>query len=406
MGRLQTLETKQADKPRWPTVNDLELAEEPYYVLLSRVLRGLHHLPNLQEQPTMSTASNTHALVAALADISPNIAAVSAQLRDGTAPAESSRALAQAMTDLADWLASHADDVSAGIVADQPLPHNAPYEEETMEQPIRRPAAVAVSASLRDLREQRNVGVRAFARQIGVHAGQLSGWERGNSVPAATTVARILGFHRVSAAESEQILKLVDLAADANIVDKSDSRIVNLMWAYEEQSSCVVEWAPTYIPELLRTADSAAQMCENSLATPEHRDLATFHHNVRQQALKEGARRHVFLIGDQVLHQLRGEEHEHQVQHLQAMAQLPFVTIQFVSSPVSFQPPAPGFTVFEDLSKPIAVALKHIHCTSYLTEEKLRKEYHATARSLQRRAFSASETSDMLNALSQVWARS
>ncbi|WP_410644353.1 Scr1 family TA system antitoxin-like transcriptional regulator [Amycolatopsis sp. lyj-346] len=355
----------------------------------------------------MSTASNTHALVAALADISPNIAAVSAQLRDGTAPAEASRALAQTMTDLANWLASHADDVSAGIVADQPLPHNALFEDEIMAQPpIRRPAAVAVSASLRDLREQRNIGVRAFARQIGVHPGQLSGWELGNNVPPATTVARILGFHRIAAAESERILKLVDLAANANIVDKSDSRIVNLMWAYEEQSSQVVEWAPTYIPELLRTADSAARMCENSLATLEHRDLATFHHNVRQQALKEGARRYVFLIGDQVLDPLRGGEHEQQVQHLRAMAQLPFVTIQFVPSPISSQLPAPGFTVFEDLSKPIAVALKHIHCASYLTEEKLRKEYHATARTLQRRAFSASETCDMLNKLPQVWARS
>ena len=29
----------------WPTEDDLHLAEDPYYVLLSRVLHGLRHLP-------------------------------------------------------------------------------------------------------------------------------------------------------------------------------------------------------------------------------------------------------------------------------------------------------------------------------------------------------------------------
>lgn len=36
--------------PRWPTTDDLAMAEEPYYVLLSRVLHGLRHLPRTRER--------------------------------------------------------------------------------------------------------------------------------------------------------------------------------------------------------------------------------------------------------------------------------------------------------------------------------------------------------------------
>lgn len=36
--------------PRWPTTDDLAMAEEPYYVLLSRVLHGLRHLPRARER--------------------------------------------------------------------------------------------------------------------------------------------------------------------------------------------------------------------------------------------------------------------------------------------------------------------------------------------------------------------
>lgn len=36
--------------PRWPDEDDLALAEDPHYVLLSRVLHGLRHLPRASER--------------------------------------------------------------------------------------------------------------------------------------------------------------------------------------------------------------------------------------------------------------------------------------------------------------------------------------------------------------------
>jgi hypothetical protein len=42
-------ETASSPAPQWPTADDLAAAEEPRYVLLSRVLHGLRHLPAQRE---------------------------------------------------------------------------------------------------------------------------------------------------------------------------------------------------------------------------------------------------------------------------------------------------------------------------------------------------------------------
>jgi hypothetical protein len=44
------VEIESSPSPRWPTADDLAMAEEPHYVLLSRVLHGLRRLPRTREQ--------------------------------------------------------------------------------------------------------------------------------------------------------------------------------------------------------------------------------------------------------------------------------------------------------------------------------------------------------------------
>jgi hypothetical protein len=44
--------------------------------------------------------------------------------------------------------------------------------------------------------------------------------------------------------------------------------------------------------------------------------------------------------------------------------------------------PADAFTVFANGTTPIAVALRHDHCTAYLTSTSLRTSYHEAAKAL------------------------
>ena len=113
----------------------------------------------------------------------------------------------------------------------------------------------------------------------------------------------------------------------------------------------------------------------------DRRDMDLLSRQVRQQALSDGSRRYVFLIGDQALHGL-DDLHNEQIEHLRAAAQLKHVTVRIVPSTETALKSIGAFTLFEDRSDPIAVVLRHHHCNTYLTDRTMLGRYHETARAL------------------------
>ncbi|MFB9685965.1 Scr1 family TA system antitoxin-like transcriptional regulator [Amycolatopsis plumensis] len=250
---------------------------------------------------------------------------------------------------------------------------------------IRPPATVAVSSSLRDARKRRGIGLRRLAEKIGVHPATLSAWELGIKVAPETAVAWILGYLRVESAEYERVMALAPDAGAANMVDQSDPQLGHLLWTYEQLSSRVVEWAPSCIPDLLQTRAYAERVLDKAVVQDDRRDMDLLSRQVRQQALNDGSRRYVFLVGDQALHGLDDLRNE-QVEHLRAAAQLKHVTVRIVLPTEIALKSIGAFTLFEDRSGPIAVVLRHQHCNTYLTDRTMLARYHDAANALLRRA--------------------
>ena len=257
---------------------------------------------------------------------------------------------------------------------------------------IRPPATIAVSSSLRDARARRGIGLRRLAYKIGVYPATLSAWELGTKVAPETAVAWILGFLQVKPTEYERVMALAPHAGDANLVDQTDPQLGHLLWTYEQLSSRVVEWAPSCIPDLLQTRAYAERVLDKAVVRDDRRDMELLNRRVRQQALSDGYRRYMFLIGEQALHNLDTQ----QIENLRAAAQPPHVTVRIVPSAEAALRSVGAFTLFEDRSDPIAVVLRHHHCNAYLTDRKLLSHYHDTAKTLLRRAFDESGTADAL----------
>ncbi|UOZ05692.1 Scr1 family TA system antitoxin-like transcriptional regulator [Amycolatopsis sp. WQ 127309] len=262
---------------------------------------------------------------------------------------------------------------------------------------IRPPATVAVSSSLRDARKRRGIGLRRLADKIGVHPATLSAWELGIKVAPVTSVAWILGYLRVESAEYDRVMALAPHAGDANLVDQSDPQLGHLLWTYEQISSRVVEWAPSCIPELLQTRAYAERVLDKAVMPDDRRDMDLLSRQVRQQALNDGSRHHVFLITEQALHGM-DDLHKEQIGHLRVVAQLKHVTVRFMLSTETALKSIGAFTLFEDRSDPIAVLLRHHHCNTYLTDRTMLSRYHGTARALLRRAFGELASTSVLSA--------
>ncbi|HEY3468487.1 MAG TPA: helix-turn-helix transcriptional regulator, partial [Amycolatopsis sp.] len=66
-----------------------------------------------------------------------------------------------------------------------------------MKSTLSSPGLRALSASLREVREARKLGLRELARALEIDPRLLSQWELGIRVPPVEEVARILGYLRV-----------------------------------------------------------------------------------------------------------------------------------------------------------------------------------------------------------------
>jgi hypothetical protein len=142
---------------------------------------------------------------------------------------------------------------------------------------------------------------------------------------------------------------------------------------------------------------------DKAVMQDDRRDMELLSRQVRQQAMTDGNRHYVFLIADQVLHDV-DDLHNEQIEHLRAVAQLKHVAVRIVPSTETAARSVGAFTLFEDRSDPIAVVLRHHHCNTYLTDRTMLSRYHDTARALLRRAFDEPASTSALSAPALIWA--
>ncbi|MFG1645527.1 Scr1 family TA system antitoxin-like transcriptional regulator [Amycolatopsis sp. NPDC049252] len=259
---------------------------------------------------------------------------------------------------------------------------------------IRRPAVLIVSTGLREARERRKIGLRRLADKLSMSAARLSGLELATHTPRSPDVAHILGFLGISGAEYEKFMKLAKHVRDDNLIAHEDTQTFSLMWTYENLSDRVVEWSPFCLPDLLRLR----QYFDREPGTDEEPsgcgELEPLERTVRQQAMLNGPRRYLFLIGEDAIPAASNEADTEQIRHLRTAASLHHVTIRIVPTTATEPNPPPAFTLFEDRRTPMAVTFKNVHCTAYLTEKSLLEAYSSTVEALQRQALSESATSD------------
>ncbi|MDS0133197.1 MULTISPECIES: Scr1 family TA system antitoxin-like transcriptional regulator [unclassified Amycolatopsis] len=250
----------------------------------------------------------------------------------------------------------------------------------------RKPAVLAVGIGLRDARERRKIGLRELAGMLGISAQKLSSVELGTRKPDAKLASRILGCLRVTGAEFDQVMQIAEQVDTSNFVDQSASPLIDLLWTYEQLSSRIVEWAPFCIPDLLMPRPCPAATGRDIGVQSERRDQELLHRQCRRQTMEQGGRRYVFLIGDQALRLTCTESDgaEQQIKLLREAGRHKDVTVLVVPSGPSS---AAAFTLFEDGPEPLAVALRHSHCTTYGTDKSVLGRYHDTAKALLGRAF-------------------
>lgn len=261
-----------------------------------------------------------------------------------------------------------------------------------------RPAVLSVSASVREARERRKIGLRQLARQLDIPAGRLSSLELADHIPHPHDVARILGCLGVVGAEYDQIMKLSKHVYIDNFVVQHDAEAFSLTWTYEQLADRIVEWAPTCLPDLLRLPQHLERELGADEACSRSGKLEQLERSARRQAMQDGPRRYVFLIGEDAVRAARDQGcGDEQIQRVRSAASLPNVSARVVpTTAIGLNPPA-AFTFFERRLSSMAVAFHHVHCTTYLTEKSLLGEYFDTAKTLQRQALSESETIDTLN---------
>lgn len=261
---------------------------------------------------------------------------------------------------------------------------------------IRRPAVLLVSAGLRDVRERRKIGLRRLAYKLSVSPARLSGWELGTHIPHSLHVAHILGFLGISGTEYEKFMNLAKHVHDDNLIAAEDAQSFSLMWTYEQLSDRVVEWAPFDLPELLRLPQRFDRE-PGPGEKPACPELEPLERTVRQQAMLDGSRRYLFLIGEEAVRAASNEAAaDDQIRHLRDVASLHHVAVQIVPSTANEVNPPHAFTLFEHRRISMAVAFKNVHCTAYLTEKALLDRYSGTANALEHHALRKATAADTL----------
>jgi transcriptional regulator with XRE-family HTH domain len=224
---------------------------------------------------------------------------------------------------------------------------------------------------LRGLRTERGLRLDDVAGRLGVAASTLSRMETGRAPVRASYLALLLDLYGVTDPAEQQ--KLADSAregrrkgwwADCNhLLSVSERQYLSL----ETTARVIRAYAPALVPDLLQTRDYALAVVKATrlgIQPATASELAGI--VVRRQAVlrRDGFTLHA-VIDESVLRCSVGSAHvmAGQVQHLQACAASPAVTVQVVPMTTPRPVIRPAFTVLSFAGDP------DVACTAGLSEQ-------------------------------------
>lgn len=261
---------------------------------------------------------------------------------------------------------------------------------------IQTPAAVAVGLALRTLRIARDVKLRRLAARLDLPVQDLSSWETAKRIPPITVVARLLGEYHADRAISERILNRARHADEPAFVDTHHRDHAVLAWHYEHLTTHILEWAPTLIPDLLRTPAYDLHLLNHPFADTDHADAQALAERTRRFDIADRKRPYTFLVGDTALRacppQLRADQHYY-LNHWAARAN---ITLRIVPAEVCPPGMISPFTLYGDPKITVAAAVHHHRASTYLADRDTLAAYQRTAQKLRRHAIDLEDIAETL----------
>jgi transcriptional regulator with XRE-family HTH domain len=261
----------------------------------------------------------------------------------------------------------------------------------------RTPKARALGGMLRSAREERDIGLRRFAKELGRDAGLVSRWETGDRVPKPTDVAQILTKLGVSGARYDEILDFSYSAGDAQWLAISlpdQRRMMRAVIEFESTASAVVEVSPLLVPGALQaTGYIRAIMTAGGVPEDQIEDRIAARIRRRDNLLCSNQVPLLVLVGEAGIRQLIGDRlvMVEQLRYLQRLARLPNVDLRVIPLDNGWHPALEGpFTIIE--SEATVVHIENRRSGLFLHEHKDVEVYRQAVDMIGRVALGAPES--------------
>jgi transcriptional regulator with XRE-family HTH domain len=265
------------------------------------------------------------------------------------------------------------------------------------------PRARALSAALREAREQAEIGQRELARQLGIAHPNLSYWERGVRTPAVEDVAAILAKLSITGAQRDRILELARNAAEPNWLTSGvpgmSPGLAGVLDC-EQTATAITDWSPLVLPGLLQTSDYARAIFHaGDLPANSVRPRVMMRMSRRDVLTRRNPARLLALIHERAVREVIGDKAvmADQLRHIHQMADHENVTVQVVQSGTGWHPGLAGpFILFDFPSSPSIVHLEHHRSSAFLYDDKDVEDYQAAAATVRGVAMSPADSSELI----------
>jgi transcriptional regulator with XRE-family HTH domain len=227
-------------------------------------------------------------------------------------------------------------------------------------------------------RAARGVSGNQLAKLLGISQSKVARWDRGQPVPSAEDVVRIVDALEITGDERDRIVAMAGPpGADTWLASGTpgvSDQLATVLDA-ERDARRITEYNPLVIPGKLQTRDYAHATISDPGVTPAERDVRVTMRMGRVAALRsrENPPEMLALIGEPAIRGRLGGVGVmiDQLRQVHEYAQLPNVTVQVVSLSTEQWHPGylPGFYVYEfDEHFPPMVYLEHYTFGEFLVD--------------------------------------
>ncbi|MFH0520339.1 helix-turn-helix domain-containing protein [Streptomyces sp. M41] len=269
-----------------------------------------------------------------------------------------------------------------------------------------------VGVQLAGMREDLGLSQDQAARSVGFSPAKLSRIEagKGRRPPTEADVRALLELYKAAEYESSVLLQLLRRAGEPGWWQRYDKRLMpewfDRLVGLQEAATAIRTFELQYVPGLLQTEAYTRAVVERGLPAAQPREVqrrVELRMRRRELLNRPDAPRLWAIVDESVLLRVLGsrEVMREQLEHLEAMARLPHVTVQIVPLDVT-NASAPAIPVtylrFGGVDLPDIVYLEHIRSAAFLEDQDETEEYRIALDRLGDEALNPRESLERLRA--------